>query len=365
MRFALFYHSLISDWNHGNAHFLRGICTELLSQGHEVAVFERANGWSLRNLREAYGEQPLADFKHAYPQLQSHFYEPEDLDLGVALESADVVIVHEWNDPKLVARIGRHRLRASYRLLFHDTHHRAVSAPGELLAYDLTGYDGVLAFGDILRQIYLEQGWVRRAWTWHEAADTRIFKPLERTIPVSLDLAWVGNWGDNERTHELREFLIEPVRTLALRTRIYGVRYPAAALSELAQARIEYAGWVANFRVPRVFSEALVTVHVPRRFYREQLPGIPTIRVFEALACGIPLVSAPWEDREGLFEAGRDYLVACDGPQMREHLEALRADRCAAQSLARHGLKTIRARHTCSHRVRELLSICQELAAEA
>ena len=52
MLFSLFYHSLISDWNHGNAHFLRGVCTELLARGHQVQVFERANGWSVRNLRE-------------------------------------------------------------------------------------------------------------------------------------------------------------------------------------------------------------------------------------------------------------------------------------------------------------------------
>jgi spore maturation protein CgeB len=105
-------------------------------------------------------------------------------------------------------------------------------------------------------------------------------------------------------------------------------------------------------------------VHVPRRFYRECLPGIPTIRVFEALACAIPLVTAPWDDCEALFEPGKDYLVARDGAQMRAHLEDLRADRGYAESLARHGLQTIRTRHTCAHRVQELLSICRELVAE-
>ncbi len=364
MRFAMFYHSLISDWNHGNAHFLRGVCAELLAQGHAVTVLERANGWSLRNLREEHGDGPIAEFHRAYPQLRSRVYEPESLDLNEALDGVDVVIVHEWNDPKLVAQIGRHRAHAAYRLLFHDTHHRAVSAPKELLAYDLSGYDAVLAFGDILRRIYLERGWATRAWTWHEAADTRIFHPLERGPDPALDLVWVGNWGDDERKHGLQQFLIEPVRALALRARVYGVRYPAEALTQLEHAGIQYSGWVANFCVPRVFSEAHATVHVPRRFYREQLPGIPTIRVFEALACGIPLVCAPWEDREGLFEPGRDYLVAQDGAQMRARLQALRADRAYAQSLANNGLQTIRSRHTCAHRARELLSICEGLVAE-
>jgi spore maturation protein CgeB len=362
MRFALFYHSLISDWNHGNAHFLRGVCSELLALGHSVQVFERANGWSLRNLREEHGNHAVADFHNTYPRLRSTFYEPEDLDFDVALDGADIVIVHEWNDPKLVGQIGRHRARASYRLLFHDTHHRAVSAPHELTTYDLSGYDGVLAFGDSLRRIYQERGWAARAWTWHEAADTRIFQPRPHVSRDQLDLVWVGNWGDDERAHELQEFLIGPARALSLRTRVYGVRYPQHARAQLAQANIEYAGWVANFRVPDIFSQARATVHVPRRFYRHCLPGIPTIRMFEALACAIPLVSAPWDDCEGLFEPGRDYLVAHDGAQMRAHLRRLRGDRAYAESLARNGLQTILAKHTCAHRARELLSICQELA---
>jgi spore maturation protein CgeB len=45
------------------------------------------------------------------------------------------------------------------------------------------------------------------------------------------------------------------------------------------------------------------------------LPGIPTIRVFEALACGIPLVSAPWDDSEHLFRPGEDFLVAATAPR--------------------------------------------------
>jgi spore maturation protein CgeB len=364
MRFALFYHSLISDWNHGNAHFLRGICSELLAQGHSVQVFERANGWSLRNLREEQGERAISDFHNTYPRLRSRLYEPENLDLDSALADVDIVIVHEWNDPRLVAQIGRHRKSAQYRLLFHDTHHRAISAPHELMTYDLSGYDGVLAFGDVLRRIYLERRWAARAWTWHEAADTRIFHPPTHTESELWDLVWVGNWGDDERTRELREFLIEPARALSLRTRIHGVRYPQQALAELAQAGLEYAGWVANFAVPGIFGKARATVHVPRRFYSEHLPGIPTIRVFEALACGIALASAPWEDTEGLFEPGRDYLVARDGAQMQAHLADLRADRAYAQSVARHGLETIRAKHTCAHRVQQLLSVCDELLAE-
>ncbi|HEY8509553.1 MAG TPA: glycosyltransferase [Steroidobacteraceae bacterium] len=365
MRFVLFYHSLISDWNHGNAHFLRGVASELLARGYAVRIFEPATGWSLQHLRKQAGETAVRAFQRAYPQLESSLYDLQTLDLDSALDGADVVIVHEWNDPQLVRNIGLHRARCSqrYRLLFHDTHHRAVSAPAELLRFDLSHYDGVLAFGEVLRRIYEDRAWAARAWTWHEAADTRVFRPTDPETTQRLDLVWVGNWGEGERAAELTEFLLEPVRRLGLRARIYGVRYPAAALSKLREANVDYAGWLANFRVPAVFAQSNCTVHVPRRYYTMMLPGIPTIRMFEALACAIPLVSAPWEDCEGLFKPGTDFLVARTGAEMEAHLQLLRNDPVAARELAVAGYRTIQHRHTCSHRVDELLAICRELGA--
>ncbi len=122
-----------------------------------------------------------------------------------------------------------------------------------------------------------------------------------------------------------------------------------------------YHGWLANARAPEVFAHHLATVHVPRRYYASALPGIPTIRVFEALACGIPLVSAPWRDCEELFRPGRDYLVATDGETMQHHLRALAHDPDLRASLVASGLETIRSRHSCAHRVDELLRIVATL----
>jgi spore maturation protein CgeB len=105
-------------------------------------------------------------------------------------------------------------------------------------------------------------------------------------------------------------------------------------------------------------------VHIPRRPYAKALPGIPTIRVFEALACGIPLVSAPWQDQDGLFVPGEDYLVARDGEAMRHHLAALRADPDFAAALGAQGRATVAVRHSCAHRVDELVTICRGLGRD-
>ncbi len=361
MKVAYFTHSLASCWNHGNAHFLRGVLRELIARGHEVQALEPAGNWSLANLLADHGEAGLASFRRAYPELRAETYAP-DADPAALIDGADLVIVHEWNDPSLVAAIGRLRARdGAFTLLFHDTHHRAVSDPEAIRAFDLDGYDGVLAFGETLSEVYRRWGWGDRVWTWHEAADIRLFHPPAEEH-FRQGLIWIGNWGDGERTQELEDFLFRPAQQAGLPLNLYGVRYPAEARALLDRYGVRYHGWVANAAAPELFARALATVHVPRRYYATLLPGIPTIRMFEALGCGIPLVSAPWQDSERLFRAGEDYLLARNGAEMTEQLRAINGDPALRRSLAASGLETIRARHTCAHRVEELLGIVAALS---
>jgi spore maturation protein CgeB len=394
MRIVYFTHSLRSCWNHGNAHFLRGVLSELIARGDDVRVFEPEGAWSLANLVKDHGEQGLDPYRSAYPELSSRTYaRPEE---GAAQAwGADLVIVHEWNDPELVAAVGRLRARGGrFSLLFHDTHHRAVSAPEEMRAYNLSAYDGVLAFGATLARVYERWGWGNRVFVWHEAADTKRFHPNpppngegdhakhggggvehgSAPPPSALradtsqhagrsGLVWIGNWGDGERSHEIVDYLLKPARDADLPLDIYGVRYPDQAKRKLQEYGARYHGWLANAAAPEAFAKHLATVHVPRRFYTQVLPGIPTIRVFEALACGIPLVSAPWDDCENLFRVGDDFLMVRSGAEMTAALRDLKADPELRRSLARSGLETIRARHTCAHRVDVVLSISERLRA--
>ncbi|MGN6849329.1 MAG: CgeB family protein [Sphingomicrobium sp.] len=364
MRIVYFTHSLRSCWNHGNAHFLRGVLSELTARGHDVRVLEPDGAWSLTNLIKDHGEAGLAPFRDSYPELSSRTYSrPEE---GAAQAwGADLVIIHEWNDPELVAAVGRLRARGGrFTLLFHDTHHRAVSAPQEMRAYDLGAYDGILAFGETLARVYRRWGWGNRAFVWHEAADTRRFHPPAHQTERK-GLVWIGNWGDGERSAELTQFLLEPAQAVKLPLDIYGVRYPEEAKRRLKQFGARYHGWLANPRAPEVFARHLATAHVPRRFSAKMLPGIPTIRVFEALACGIPLVSAPWDECQGLFRVGEDFLMVRSGAEMARALHDLKNDAELRASLVRSGLETIAARHTCAHRVDELMAIADRLRAPA
>jgi spore maturation protein CgeB len=363
MKFVLFYHSFCSCWNHGNAHFLRGVVRELIVLGHEVTVYEPEDGWSRTNALHDGGAAALKRAAGLVPgaALETYGAKPN---LDQALDGADVVIVHEWTAPELVAAIGRRRQRGGrFSLFFHDTHHRAITSPSEIGDLALEGYDGVLAFGEVLREVYSRRGWSRRAFTWHEAADLALFHPI-RGAEKESDLVWIGNWGDGERTRELDEFLVRPAAKLGLRTIVHGVRYPAPVKAALARNGIHYAGWLPNDLTPEAFSKSRLTIHVPRRPYVAALRGIPTIRVFEALACGIPLISAPWRDEESLFPPGA-YLRAASTGEMVRAMSNVLEDRGLATALVQTGLEAIKSRHSCAHRAHELLNIVKHLRQPA
>jgi spore maturation protein CgeB len=365
LKLRLFAHSWRSDWNHGNAHFLRGLAYELSKAGHDVRCYEPENSWSLSHLLEEgeRGLKALNQFKQMFPTLDVRTYPDSEFTEFAEreLHGADVVVVHEWTTPGVVDSILRLKHRLGFAALFHDTHHRAYTSPHQISVLEVHRFDGVLAFGEVIRHIYLEGFGAKRAWTFHEAADTAHFFPMPSDR--SDEVNWVGNWGDEERTRELNEFLIVPLSAIDSRkAAVYGVRYPAAAKEELQRAGIEYRGYLPNLSAPEVYSRSLLTLHIPRRCYANGLSGVPTIRMFEVMACGIPLVCSPWTDTEGLFHANDDYICVADGRAMLAEIQHLLNDDAARQQLSASALKTIRERHTCAHRAEQFLEICSELA---
>ncbi|HET9742369.1 MAG TPA: glycosyltransferase [Terriglobales bacterium] len=367
LRIRIFAHSLVSDWNHGNAHFLRGLARALVRLGHNVRCYEELGSWSLTNLMKYEGEDAIEavdDFRRIYPELDIHFYQNDETFtpfFDEELRDVDLVLIHEWNQPWLVNRVLEYKERYGFKALFHDTHHRAYTRPADILRFHLHKVDGVLAFGEAIRRIYADGFGVPRVWTFHEAADAEVFVP--QPMPRDADVLWIGNWGDEERTRELMEFLVRPAAALPERKVVaYGVRYPDSALKKLEQSKIEYRGYLPNLKAPQAYNTSAVSLHVPRRQYTNGLSGIPTIRVFEALSCGTPLLCSPWSDAEELFHPGEDFLCVPDGEAMRSEIERLLRDNAARRQLGESGRETIRKRHTCRHRAEQLIGIYEEIA---
>ena len=356
-------HSLRSDWNNGNAHFLRGLLRALGAIGHHVSIFEPETEWSLENLQaEPLGSQSLRDFSTTYTDLNIETYSPSDnVPLWLyRLRHTDIVILHEWNPPELARLLLQLRDHLGFRLVFHDTHHRASSSPEQIELFQLQRFDGILAFGQALERIYRDRFGLSRVWTLHEAADTTVFHPLA-SQEKQQDVVWIGNWGDGERSDEICEFLLEPVAQLpGVRGKIYGVRYPDEGLEALRHAGCQYGGYLPNLCAPAVYASSRLTVHIPRQQYASAMVGIPTIRVFEALACGIPLISAPWQDTEQLFRPG-DFRAVHSGDEMKAAVGELLKNPELAERQARRGLETVLSHHTCRHRAQQLTSILEDL----
>ena len=338
-KLVLFCHSLRSDWNHGNAHFLRGVLSECRRRGIAVRAYEPADSWSAHNLAAEQGEAALDAWRAAYPDLPVTVYDPARLDLDRALDGADLVLVHEWNEPALVARIAAHRRRGGrYLLLFHDTHHRMVTDPDAIAAFDLDGFDGVLAFGEVLRERIpaTRLGHARPSPGTRRPIST-LFRPRPEIAAAARSRVdrQLGRRRAHRRTRRIPDRAGRIARrlrracTACATRRRHAPRWPPPASNSPAICRTSACR--RRSRRPRM------TVHIPRRPYAEALPGIPTIRVFEALACGIPLVSAPWDDSEDLFRRARITSSPATAPRCARHLAALRADPDFAAALARAG----------------------------
>jgi spore maturation protein CgeB len=368
LRFAVFTHSVRSDWNHGNAHFLRGLVRVLTDLGHDVVCYEEANSWSVSNLVAEHGLRPLVEFRRRFPFVKVRLYRSEPRAplarrLACELEGVDVVIVHEWpgvEHPALVELLAGLRRTCGFLLLFHDTHYRLLVQPARLARLELDRFDAILAYGPSLADEYRRRG-LSEVHVFHEAADPVLFHPAPPREDEPLDDAlFIGNWGGRDRAHELREHVLRPARRFkdTRRFAIYGVRYPPPVLDTMVRFYgVEYRGWLPNYLAPQRFNQTRVALHVVRRQYARQLYGIPTIRVFEALACGAALVSTRWPDTDRLFREGTQYVVADTREQFVEALDWLWHDPAARERLGREGRARILEAHTCRHRAEQLLAI--------
>ena len=246
MRVVLFCHSLVSDWNHGNAHFLRGVVARAARARPRRARLRAARRLEPRRTSSpSTGARPLDDVRaRASRAAQRGSTTSRRSTSTRALDGADLVLVHEWNDPALVARDRRARARAAaFRLLFHDTHHRAVTAPRRAWrATTCADYDGVLAFGARDRATSTSSAAGRRARGPGTRRPTRASSARCRRERATATSSGSATGATASARAELHEFLLEPVRALGLRGLGHGVRYPTTARARArARRRSRYA----------------------------------------------------------------------------------------------------------------------------
>lgn len=335
--------SLGSSWGNGHATTYRALLAAFAARGHAVTFLERAVPWYAGTRRDL----PDPGF------CRLAFYD------GLAdlrrwqgtVAAADAVIVGSYI-PEGVA-VGRWvQETARGTVAFYDidtpvTLAKLAAGDTEYLSPELIpGYDLYLSFagGPTLTRLERDHG-APAARPLYCSVDPETYRPL--ALAPRWDLSYLGTWSA-DRQPTLERLLLATARAAPdLRFAVAGPQYPATIAWPANVARIEH---VPPADHPAFYGASRFTLNVTRA---DMIAAgwSPSVRLFEAAACGTPLVSDSWPGLDSVLVPGREIIVARDTSDV---LAALRAPEPAARAVAVAARARVLAAHTAAHRAAEL-----------
>ena len=357
MKLVIFGLTVSSSWGNGHATLWRGLLRALGQQGHEVVFFERDVPY--------YAEH--RDL-HALPGGRLHLFNNWDDAAQVAqaeLADADVGMVTSYCPDGLDATelllSSRARLRVFYDLDTPVTLDCLQS--GKPVSYigprGLADFDLVLSYtgGRALEELKTRLG-ARRVAPLYGSVDPDVHRPVSAESQFSFDLSYLGTYAE-DRQATLEELFIEPARRLpALRFLLGGAQYPEGFPWT---SNIFFARHVEPGRHPAFYSSSRATLNVTRRAMKE-MGYCPSGRLFEAAACGAPILSDPWEGLDQFFALGSEIIVARTAD---DTLAALQLPEADLRRIGRQARDRALDEHTASHRARELEALLEEALSDA
>ena len=353
MRIVILGLTITSSWGNGHATTFRGLMRGLSRRGHDVLFLERDKPWYAghRDLPQPpYGQTHLYD---SVAELEQRW--------GPAILGADLVIVGSYV-PDGVAVIDLVQRLAGGLTAFYDidTPVTLAALDGDRCAYlaagQVPGFGLYLSFtgGPTLRE--LEQRWgARAARALYCSADPALYHP-DPAAPITWDLGYLGTYSD-DRQPVLDRLLCGAARGWrAGRFVVAGPQYPAELAWPGNVARIEHLP-PADHR--RFYCSQRFTLNVTRADMVRRGHS-PSVRLFEAAACGTPIISDWWPGLDEVFRPGIEIVVAHNTADALGTIRAMpEADRLAVAAAAR---ARVLAGHTGDHRAAELEAHALELA---
>jgi spore maturation protein CgeB len=335
--------SLSSSWGNGHATTFRALLKAFAERGHDILFLERDVPW-YRDHRDVTDPD--------YCRLEYY----ADLDELAArradIERADAVIVGSYvPEGVAVARLVQRAARgvaAFYDIDTPVTLAKLERADFEYLSPEvLAGFDVYLSFtgGPTLRLIERRYG-APAARALYCSVDPDSYPPLD--VPTRWDLSYLGTYSP-DRQPTLERLLIEPARRLPHRRFVVaGPQYPADIDWPANVERIEH---LPPSDHPAFYSASRFTLNVTRA---DMIAAgwSPSVRLFEAAACAVPVISDRWEGLDSLFAPGREILLADRADDVTEALEA--GDPARARAIGRAARARVLAAHTAAHRAAEL-----------
>lgn len=332
--------SLSSSWGNGHATTYRALLKGLAARGHRIAFLERDVPWYA-----AHRDLPEPDF------CSLALY--RDLDElaarhGERIARADAVIVGSFV-PEGAAVLDMVLATARGVRGFYDIDTPvtlaglASGAADTLAARQIPELDLYLSFsgGDVLDRLRADYG-ARRPSAFYCAVDDSLYRP--RDEPAAWDLGYLGTYSA-DRQRSLERLLLEPARRLPnMRFVVAGAQYPAGIAWPDNVERIEH---VPPQDHARFYARQRYTLNLTRA---DMIAAgwSPSVRLFEAAACGTPILSDRWR---GLTHLLPDAVRVVDDAE--DVITALIAPRAAARRLAAAARALVLARHTGAARARQ------------
>jgi spore maturation protein CgeB len=351
MRFVIFGLTVSSSWGNGHATIWRGLCSALAAGGHAVTFFERDVPYYSRHRDLAkpadYNLELYSDWAGIATRAQS------------ALEDADCAIVTSYCPD---ARVASDLLLSSNvpTKAFYDLDTpvtlNALGQDGEvpyLPNYGLEPFDLVLSYtgGKALRELQDRLG-ARRVAPLYGSVDPSVHKRVPALEQYSSDFSYLGTYAADRQT-QLEELFLQPARKCPDKTfRVGGALYPDGFPWT---QNMYFVRHVPPPEHPAFYSSSALTLNVTRAAMAS-MGYCPSGRLFEAAACGTPIVSDRWDGLDEFFEPGWEILIAeCAG----DVIDALSLERGELAQLANHAQERVLAEHTAKKRAQELVNLIE------
>lgn len=352
MKIVILGLSITSSWGNGHATTYRGLVRELAARGHKIEFLERDVPWYAEN-RDAAGELHASVVLYrSLDELMSRH--------GQVVRDADAVIVGSYV-PEGIA-VGEWVLDTAHGVTaFYDIDTPvtlAKMARGEceyLSAALIPRYQLYLSFtgGPTLDRLE-EEFRAPAALPLYCSVDPRAYRP--EPVVRRWDLGYLGTYSP-DRQPLLEAMLIDPAEAWNQgRFVVAGPMYPADVAWPANVERIEHLPPAAH---RRFYNEQRFTLNLTRADMKAAGYS-PSVRLFEAAACGIPIISDLWAGLDELFEIGCDVLVASSRDEVLEILRSTSSRQ--ADAIGEAARERVLSGHTAAHRAAQLEGYLNEAA---
>lgn len=352
MKLVVFGLSITSAWGNGHATLWRALCRALGAAGHRVLFCERDRPWyaEARDALDIPGLDTLVypEWEELRPRAARELCDADaaivtsycaDAAAAAALiadAARPLAVFYDLDTPVTLARLAAGE-RAEY------------IPPGGLAAFDLVlSYTG----GAALDRLRHELG-ARRVRPLYGSVDPSAHHPAAPDPAYAADLSYLGTYAA-DRQAALERFFVAPARMRpARRFVIGGAQYPR---DFPWTANIHFVRHMPPAEHPAFFSSARLALNVTRRDMAA-LGWCPSGRLFEAAACGTPVLSDLWDGLDAFYTPGEEILIAHDTPDALAALDIAEEER---QRIARQARERTLDEHSATRRAADLLAALQE-----